>query len=67
PREYRLGLYQQGCWREILNTDADLYGGSGVGNFGAVHTEEIASHGRPYSALLSLPPLATLWFVLDGS
>ena len=65
PREYRIGLQDAGRWREILNTDAEVYGGSGQGNLGAVHTEDIASHGRPCSALINLPPLSTSWFVLD--
>jgi 1,4-alpha-glucan branching enzyme len=67
PREgYRLGLPVAGRWREILNTDAAIYGGSGMGNLGMVATEEVASHGRPYSARITLPPLATVWFRLEG-
>jgi 1,4-alpha-glucan branching enzyme len=62
---YRLGLPTAGRWREILNTDACIYGGSGMGNLGMIETEEVASHGRPYSARLTLPPLATVWFRLE--
>ncbi|WP_088347180.1 MULTISPECIES: 1,4-alpha-glucan branching protein GlgB [Rhodomicrobium] len=62
---YRLGLPASGRWREILNTDADIYGGSGMGNLGMIETEEVASHGRPYSARMTLPPLATVWFRLE--
>jgi 1,4-alpha-glucan branching enzyme len=58
---YRLGLPQAGQWNEILNSDAEIYGGSGVGNLGAVQAEEVPWHGQPYSALLSLPPLGALW------
>ena len=58
PREgYRLGVPVGGTWREIANSDADVYGGSGVGNLGAVDAEDFESHGRPFSVSLSLPPL----------
>jgi 1,4-alpha-glucan branching enzyme len=63
--DYRVGLPHAGTWREVLNTDAEAYGGSGVGNFGAVLAEEAAWHGRPASAMLTLPPLATVWLRLD--
>jgi 1,4-alpha-glucan branching enzyme len=67
PREnYRLGLPMHGRWREILNTDAEIYGGSGMGNLGMIATEEVASQGRPFSARITLPPLATVWFRLEG-
>ena len=66
PHEhYRLGLPAPGRWREILNSDADIYGGSGMGNMGVIETERIASHDRPYSASITLPPLATVWFRLE--
>ena len=66
PREnYRLGLPAPGRWREILNSDAEVYGGSGMGNLGVVETEDIRSHDRPHSAAISLPPLATVWFRLE--
>ncbi|MGL4172759.1 MAG: 1,4-alpha-glucan branching protein GlgB [Actinomycetota bacterium] len=58
---YRVGLPFAGRWREVLNTDATQYGGSGVGNFGEVHAEDQPHHGRPASALLTVPPLAALW------
>ena len=57
---YRLGMPRAGRWVEVLNTDASFYGGSNVGNGGLIHTEDIASHGRPQSAALILPPLATI-------
>jgi len=60
--EYRLGLPHPGRWNEILNTDAESYGGSGVGNLGSVVAEEVPWHGQPYSALLTLPPLGAVWF-----
>jgi 1,4-alpha-glucan branching enzyme len=62
---YRLGVPAAGRWREILNSDADIYDGSGMGNLGMIETEEVASHGRPYSARITLPPLATVWFRLE--
>jgi 1,4-alpha-glucan branching enzyme len=58
---YRIGLPTAGTWEEILNTDADVYGGSGVGNLGAVEALAEPSHGRPASTTLRLPPLGTLW------
>ena len=62
PHEgYRVGLPQAGQWTEIVNTDATDYGGSGVGNLGAVETEDVTWHGRPASVALRLPPLGTLW------
>ncbi len=63
---YRLGLPAAGRWREILNSDAEVYGGSGIGNQGMIETEEVASHGRPFSARITLPPLAAVWFRLDS-
>ncbi len=63
PHEgYRIGLPRPGRWREILNTDAAVYGGSNVGNLGQVFTEEIPWQGQPHSAVLCVPPLGTLWF-----
>jgi 1,4-alpha-glucan branching enzyme len=62
PREgYRLGLPQAGKWREILNTDSVLYGGSGVGNLGAVEAEDKPWHDRAASALVTVPPLGVVW------
>jgi 1,4-alpha-glucan branching enzyme len=63
---YRLGLPRAGEWSEVLNTDGQAYAGSGVGNFGAVHTEPISHHGLPQSALMRLPPLGTLWLRWNG-
>jgi len=64
---YRIGLPSPGKWREILNTDAGVYGGSGCGNAGAIYADATPSQGYPCSALVTLPPLGTLWFVHDGS
>ncbi len=57
---YRIGVPRGGRWDEILNSDAGEYGGSGVGNLGAVTAGPLASHGRPFSVTLRLPPLAVL-------
>jgi len=58
---YRVGLPFAGTWREVVNTDAVEFGGSGVGNYGAVQASEEGFHGRPASVELTLPPLAGLW------
>jgi 1,4-alpha-glucan branching enzyme len=52
----------EGVWTEILNSDATVYGGSGVGNLGAVETSAAPSHGRAWSLSLTLPPLAVVAF-----
>jgi hypothetical protein len=57
---YRLGVPRGGAYREVLNTDAALYGGSNVGNQGRVEVEAVPSHGRPQSVALTLPPLAVV-------
>jgi 1,4-alpha-glucan branching enzyme len=59
---YRLGVPRRGRWREVLNSDAVDYGGSGHGNFGGVDTETIAAHGRDDSLNLTLPPLGVVFF-----
>jgi 1,4-alpha-glucan branching enzyme len=62
PRDgYRIGLPVAGRWVELLNTDAVEWGGSGVGNCGAVDASDQPWHGRPWSAPVTLPPLAVLW------
>ena len=62
PHEgYRIGLPATGTWQEVLNTDAESYGGSGVGNLGKVEAVPEPWHGRPASATLRIPPLGTLW------
>jgi len=63
---YRLGLPYGGEWAEAVNTDADAYGGSGVGNFGSVQADGPEWHGMSTSAELSVPPLATLYLRYTG-
>jgi 1,4-alpha-glucan branching enzyme len=60
----RVGLPFAGTWDEVVNTDAVEYGGSGVGNLGAVTATDLPWDGRPASAELTLPPLAGLWLKL---
>jgi 1,4-alpha-glucan branching enzyme len=59
---YRVGVPHGGYWRELLNSDAKEYAGSGIGNLGGVNAEAVPTHGRPYSLRLSLPPLGALFF-----
>jgi 1,4-alpha-glucan branching enzyme len=62
PRyRYRLGLPSGGRWQELLNTDSELYGGSGVGNLGAVVAQQREWHEQPFSAEVTLPPLGVVW------
>jgi 1,4-alpha-glucan branching enzyme len=63
---YRVGLPAPGRWRELLNTDATEWGGSGVGNWGAVSARDVRWHGQPSSAELTLPPLGVLWLTPAG-
>ena len=63
---YRLGLPYVGRWEEVVNTDAETYGGSGVGNFGAVDADGPEWHGMETSAELSVPPLATVYLRFTG-
>ncbi len=58
---YRIGVPDAGEWTEILNTDATVYGGSGVGNLGLVVTEDQQWHGFPQSLALTLPPLSVVY------
>ncbi|WP_433727125.1 1,4-alpha-glucan branching protein GlgB [Nocardia sp. CA-129566] len=59
--EYRVGLPNTGTWREILNTDAVEYGGSGIGNLGGIKATDEPWHGRPASATVALPPNSAIW------
>ena len=62
PREdYRLGVPSAGAWDEIFNSDAEEYGGSGMGNMGRVEANDSPSHGQPNSLTLTLPPLSVVF------
>jgi 1,4-alpha-glucan branching enzyme len=65
--DYKIGLPHAGRWIEVLNTDAAGYGGSGVGNLGAVEAVDEEWHGRPASATIRVPPLGVLWFAPESS
>jgi 1,4-alpha-glucan branching enzyme len=63
PRhQYRVGLPVAGTWREALNSDAEIYGGSNQGNLGGVTAEDYKVHNQPFSAPLTLPPLGIVAF-----
>ena len=63
---YRVGFPTKGYWTEVLNSDAAEYGGSGVGNMGGTAVESVRSHGRAFSAPLTLPPLGLSIFLQKG-
>jgi len=63
PRaHFRVGVPTSGAWREVLNTDAPIYGGSGLGNLGGVDALASPAHGEPFSLEITLPPLAVVIF-----
>jgi 1,4-alpha-glucan branching enzyme len=67
PRpNYRIGASRNGFWKEVLNSDATQYGGSGWGNLGGLETVPIPLHGRAHSITLTVPPLAALYFKHSG-
>ena len=63
---YRIGVPQEGTYAELLNTDAEKYGGSGVGVGETIHTEAIDAHGRQHSLQVDLPPLATMMLKIEN-
>jgi 1,4-alpha-glucan branching enzyme len=58
---YRVGVPRSGFYKEVLNTDAALYGGSNIGNMGGIHSEQVLHMGREQSLPMTLPPLATVF------
>lgn len=64
-RRLRLGLPGPGRWSEVLNTDAEIYGGANRGNLGGVIAEPVASHGQSHSAEITLPPLSVV-YLMEG-
>ncbi|MDQ7786054.1 MAG: 1,4-alpha-glucan branching protein GlgB [Thermodesulfovibrionales bacterium] len=68
PRyHYRIGVPKSGFWKEVLNSDAPVYSGSGHGNAGGLEASPVPSHGRHHSLSLTLPPLGILFFKQEGS
>lgn len=66
PRfDYEIGVPQSGLWKEVLNSDAKDYYGSGIGNMGGVSTTPKPLHGRPFSLKLNLPPLSVVFLSKD--
>ena len=61
-RNFRVGVPRGGLWKEILNSDATIYGGGGLGNMGGLAPSPIARNRQPQSLLLLLPPLSVLVF-----
>ena len=59
---YRVGLPEDGFWREVVNSDSELYGGSNQGNLGGLAAEPQKQHGQPFSAPFTLPPLSVIVF-----
>jgi 1,4-alpha-glucan branching enzyme len=63
PRtDYRVGVPHAGFWKEVINSDAREYGGSGMGNLGGVMADQWGSHGQPASLKVVLPPLGIVYF-----
>ena len=67
PRHnYRTGVPRGGFWKEVLNSDAQIYGGSGQGNMGGVDATPVPADRRHLSLSLTLPPLGILFFKYKG-
>ena len=58
---YRVGVPHSGFWKELLNSDADIYWGGGMGNQGGAWSDPHGWHGRPFSLHLTIPPLGVLF------
>jgi 1,4-alpha-glucan branching enzyme len=66
PRHnYRVGVPAPGRWRELVNTDAEVYGGSGQGNYGGVEAAPIPYQGQQWSVMLTVPPLGAVFLKPD--
>jgi 1,4-alpha-glucan branching enzyme len=66
-QSYLVGVSREGFWKESLNSDAPLYGGSGQGNFGGLWTVAAPIHGRPFSLNMTLPPLGVVVFQYESA
>jgi len=68
PREgYLTGVPRGGFWREMLNSDSEIYGGGGLGNAGGLEAAPVTCHGRPWSLSLVLPPLGMVFLKSEGT
>ena len=65
-QNYRVGVPLEGFWKEVLNSDAPLYGGSGQGNFGGSDTVPLPLHGHPFSLNMTLPPLGVVVYLRES-
>ncbi|WP_286262842.1 1,4-alpha-glucan branching protein GlgB [Thalassotalea atypica] len=63
---FNVGAPEAGFYKEIINTDADVYGGSNQGNLGGVHTQNVTYQGQENSINITVPPLSTVIFVLES-
>ena len=63
---YRVGVPEKGFYKEVLNSDAPIYGGSGVGNLGGKYSDDFGSHGKPYSVDVTAPPLGVVVLKYTG-
>ena len=67
PRDgYRIGVPVGGFWKELLNSDATIYGGGGIGTRGGMETEAVAWRGFEQSLVVTAPPLAIVYFVAQS-
>jgi 1,4-alpha-glucan branching enzyme len=67
PRQnYRVGVPFAGHWQEVLNSDSPMYCGSGMGNCGGFHADQVGCHHQPASLNLTLPPLSACYFKFRG-
>jgi len=64
---YQIGVPRGGHWKEMLNSDADIYGGSGQGNMGGLDAVPIPLHARKWSVTITLPPLGAVFLISDGA
>jgi 1,4-alpha-glucan branching enzyme len=65
-RDYRIGVPRRGFWREVVNTNSEYYGGTGLGNDGGRNTEDVERDGFSQSLVVTLPPLTTTVFKWSG-
>jgi 1,4-alpha-glucan branching enzyme len=64
---YRVGVPTGGLWKEVLNSDAAHYGGSGIGNMGGMPAAKVPVHSRPYSLSLTLPPFGAIFLKSEAA